>query len=375
MYDLFNYIFFFTRNYEGSSYKVKGFETQCDRLLSLQIIDNIIYTIGIPDKSGGLKPLPKRNREKDSQMKSEQQKSQKEPSLLSKLFFPEHIIDKNGSSMIPLRGLGSTIPSTTNNIDYQINIDDQLKKSTFSNLFDLNLRSAPFNLTADEISKLSFQYQSENIRFIPAVSITNNLQNAYLLPVQQNIRANNLNSTNVQLPSTSKSQKLNKTQGPSKTKTTTAKKNNFGNSSLTMHSSIQHMQIKTTTVQEQLCLDDHRETNMSVQQYLQTTSSSTHKQQTTNLLHVTRPGVSSQLIQNSIEQQVQLQNDVESNSNAAGTNVQQQQLLQQSQPNKNLTKGNVQQRLSPQTKNRSSNINVTKRSSPRQNPNKLSSLD
>jgi len=348
----------FTRNYEDSSCKVKGFETQYDRLISLQIIDNVVYTIGIPDKSGCLKPLSKRSREKDSQIKSEQQKSQKEPSLLSKLFFPKHIIDNNGSSMMPLRGLGSTIPSTNCNFDYQINIDDQLKKSTFPNFFDLNLSSAPFNLTADEISKLSFQYQSENIRLIPAVSINNNLQNAYLLPVQQNIRKSNLNSTNVQLPSTSKSQKLDKTQGPSKTKTT-VKQNNFGNSSLTMHSSIQQMQIKTTTVQEQLHLDDHRETNMSVQQYLQTTSTSTHKQQTTNLLqYVARPGVSSQLNQNSIvqqEQQVQQQNDVGSNSNSSGTNV--------------------QQRLSPQTNNRSSNINVTKRPSPRQGPNKLSSLD
>jgi len=143
-----------------------------------------------------------------------------------------------------------------------------------------------------------------------------------------------------------------------------------------MHTSIQHMQIKTTKAQEQLHLDDHKDTNMLVQQYLQTTSTSTRKQQTSNLLHVTRPGISSPLLQNSIVQQdqkMQLQHATGSNSNVAGTNVQQHQLLQQSRSNTNLTKGNVQQRLSPQTNNRSSN--VTKRPSPRQSTNKSSSLD
>ncbi|XP_022174568.1 uncharacterized protein LOC111036738 [Myzus persicae] len=366
-----------TLNYLESSCKVIGFDTPFDRLISLKMINNIVYTIGIPDKSGSLKPMPKRNREKASQMKSEQRKSQRELSPLSKLFFPQHIIDNNGNSKRPLRGLSSTIPNPTYNFEYQIN-NDQLKKSTLPNFLSMNLRSAPFNLTAEEISKLSSEYQSENIRLIPAVTITNNLQNAYLLPVQPNVRTSNSNSTNlhptnVQLPSTSKSQKLNKTQGQSKSKITTAKQHNFGNSSLTMHTSIQHMQIKTTTAQEQLHLDDHRDTNMLVQQYLQTTSTNTHKQQTSNLLQVTHPGMSSQVLQNSIvqqDQQVQLQHDVGSNSNLAGTNVQQQQLIQNLQSNTNLTKGNVQQRLSPQTNNRSSNTNVTKRPAPRKSPNK-----
>lgn len=343
------------------------------------MINNIVYTIGIPDKSGGLKPPSKRTKEKALQMKSEQQKSQKEPSPLSKLFFPQHIIDNKGNSMTPLRGLSLSTPNPTYDFEYQINTNDQLNKSTFPNFLSMNLKSAPFHLSVDEISKLSSEYQSKNIRLIPASDITNNLQNAYLLPVQQNIRTSNANSINahsknVQLPSTSKSQKLNKTQAPPKSKITTAKQHNFGNSSLTMHTSIQHMQIKTTTAQEHS--DDHKDTNMLVQQYLQTTSTSTHKQQTSNLLQVTRPGMSSQLLQNSIVQQdqkMQLQHGTGSNNNAVGTNVQQQQLLHKSRSNKNLTKGNVQQRLSPQTNNRSSN--VTKRPSPRQNPNKSSSLD
>ncbi|XP_060859769.1 uncharacterized protein LOC132936966 isoform X6 [Metopolophium dirhodum] len=370
-----------TLNYIDSSCKVNGFETPFYRLFSLQMINNIVYTIGIPDKSGGLKPLSKRTKEKALQMKSEQQKSQKEPSPLSKLFFPQHIIDNNSNSMTPLRGLSLSKPNHTYDFEYQINTNDQLNKSTVPNFLSMNLKSSPFHLSADEISKLSSEYQSKNIRLIPASDITNNLQNAYLLPVQQNIRtskANSINthSTNVQIPSTSKSQKLNKTQVPPKSKITTAKQHNFGNSSLTMHTSIQHMQIKTTKAQEQLYLDDHKDTDMLVQQYLQTTSTSTHKQQTSNLLQVTRPGISSPLLQNSIVQQdqkMQLQHGTGSNSNVAGTNVQQQQLLQQSRSNTNLTKGNVQQRLSSQTNNRSSN--VTKRPSPKQSPNKSSSLD
>lgn len=344
------------------------------------MIDNIVYTIGIPDKAGGLKSLSKGNKETAIQMKSEQ-KSQKEPSPLSKLFFPQHILNNNGNSMTPSRRSSSTTPIPTFNFQYQINTNDQFKNSSLPNFLSLDLKSAPFNLSADEISKLSSEYQSKNIRLIPAVDITNNLKNAYLLPAQQNVRASNANSinahsTNVQLPSTSKAQKLNKTQAPPKSKKTTAKQHNFGNSSLTMHTSIQPMQIKTTTVPEKLHLDDHKETNMLVQQYLQTTSTITHKQQTSNLLQVTRSGMTSPLLQNSIvqqEQKMQLQHSIGNNSNVTGTNVQQQQLLQQSRSNTNLKKGKVQQCLSSQKNNRSSN--VAKRASPRQSPNKSSLND
>ncbi|XP_026819668.1 uncharacterized protein LOC113558416 isoform X4 [Rhopalosiphum maidis] len=369
-----------TLNYVDSFCKVKGFETTFDRLMSLQMFDNTVYTIGIPDKSGGLKPIPKRNKEKSSQMKNEQ-KSHRESSPLSKLFFPQHIIDNDGNSMKPLRGLSSAVSNPPYNYEYQLNTNDQFKKSTPPNFLNMNLRSAPFNLSADEISKLRPEYLSENIRLVPAVAITNNLQNAYLLPIQQNVRTTSQNSTNIhstndQLPSTSKSHKINKTPGPSKSKITTAKQHNFGNSSLTMHTSIQHMQIKTTTVKEQLHIDDQRETNTLVQQYLQTTSTSIHKQQTSNLMQVTRSGMSSQLLQNSIVQQEQQQQSVGSNVSVTGTNVQQQQSLQQMRSNTNLTKGNVQQRLSsPQTNNRLSNANITQRPSPRQSPNKSSSLD
>ncbi|XP_060844677.1 uncharacterized protein LOC132924402 isoform X3 [Rhopalosiphum padi] len=370
-----------TLNYVDSFCKVKGFETTFDRLMSLQMFDNTVYTIGIPDKSGGLKPIPKRNKEKSSQMKNEQ-KSHRESSPLSKLFFPQHIIDNDGNSMKPLRGLSSAVSNPPYNYEYQLNTNDQFKKSNPSSFLNMNLRSAPFNLSADEISKLRPEYLSENIRLVPAVAITNNLQNAYLLPIQPIVRTTSQNSTNIhstndQLPSTSKSHKINKTPGTSKSKITTAKQHNFGNSSLTMHTSIQHMQIKTTTVKEQLHIDDQRETNTLVQQYLQTTSTSIHKQQTSNLMQVTRSGISSQLLQNSIVQQEQQQQSVGSNASVAGTNVQQQQSLQQIRSNTNLTKGNVQkqQRLSPQTNNRSSNTNVTQRPSPRQSPNKPSSLD
>ncbi|KAE9528871.1 hypothetical protein AGLY_012446 [Aphis glycines] len=369
-----------TLNYVDSFCKVKGFETALDRLMSLRMIDNTVYTIGIPNKSGGLKPISKRNKEKVSQMKNEEDKSRRESSPLSKLFFPQHIIDNDGNSMKHISGLSlaTSIPSC--NYKYQLNINDSFKKSTSPSFLNMNLRSAPFNLSADEISKLSSEYQSENIRLVPAAAITNNLQNAYLLPIQPNVRSINQNSTNVhstndQLPSTSKSHKLNKTQGPSKSKITTVKQHNFGNSSLTMHTSIQHMQIKTTTIQEQLHIDDQRETNTLVQQQLQTTNTSIHKQQTSNLLQVTRPGTSSQLLQNSIVQQEQQQHSIGSNVSVTGTNVQQQQLLQQIRSNTNLTKGNIQQRLSPQTNNRSSNINVTQRPSPRQSPNRSSSSD
>uniref|UniRef100_A0A2H8TRP9 Transcription initiation factor TFIID subunit 5 n=1 Tax=Melanaphis sacchari TaxID=742174 RepID=A0A2H8TRP9_9HEMI len=365
-------------NYVDSSCKVKGFETTFDRLISLQMINNTVYTIGIPDKSGGLRPIPKRSKEKTLQMKNEQ-KSRRESSPLSKLFFPQHIIDNDGNSMKPLHGLISTASKHPPfNYEYQLNTNNQFKKSTSPSFLNMNLRSAPFNLSADEISKLSSEYQSENIRLVPATDITNNLQNAYLLPVQQNVRTTNQNSINIhstndQLPSTSKSQKSNKTPGPSKSKITTAKQQNFGKSNLTMHTSIQHMQIKTTTIQEQLHIDDQRETNTLVQQYVQTTSTSTHKQQTSNLLQFTRPGMSSQLPQNSIGQQEQQQHSVGSSISVGGTNVQQQQLLQQMRSNINLTQGNVQQRLSPQTNNRSPNINVTQRPSPRQSPNQSSS--
>lgn len=370
-----NNFFFLIRNYVDSFCKVKGFETALDRLMSLKMIDNTVYTIGIPNKSGGLKLIPKRNKDKVSQMKNEEDKSRRESSPLSKLFFPQHIIDNDGNSMKHLSGLSLTT-SIPCNYEYQLNINDNFKKSTSPSFLNMNLRSAPFNLSADEISKLSSEYQSENIRLVPAAAITNNLQNAYLLPIQSNVRSTNSNSTNDQLPSTSKSHKLNKTQGPSKSKITTVKQHNFGNSSLTMHTSIQHMQIKTTTIQEQLHIDDQRETNTLVQQYLQTTNTSIHKQQTSNLLQVTRPGTSSQLFQNSIvQQEQQQQHSVGSNVSVTGTNVQQQQLLQQIQSNTNLTKENIQQRLSPQTNNRSSNINVTQCRSPRQSPNRSSSSD
>lgn len=377
---LYTNFFFLIRNYVNSFCKVKGFETALDRLMSLKMIDNTVYTIGIPNKSGGLKPIPKRNKDNVSQMKNEEDKSHRESSPLSKLFFPQHIIDNDENSMKHLSGLSlaTSIPSC--NYEYQLNINDNFKKSTSPSFLNMNLRSAPFNLSADEISKLSSEYQSENIRLVPAAAITNNLQNAYLLPIQSNVRSTNPNSTNAhspngQLPSTSKSHKLNKTQESSKSKTTTVKQHNFGNSSLTMHTSVQHMEIKTTTVQEQLHIDDQRETNTLIQQHLQTTNTSIHQQQTSNLLQVTQPGTNSQLLQNSIVQQEQQEHSIGSNVSKTGTNVQQQQLLQQIRSNTNLTKGNIQQRLSPQTNNRSSNINVTRRPSPRQSPNRSSSSD
>jgi len=341
------------------------------------MIDNIVYTIGVPLKPGGLKPgglkpidiRYKRNREKSSQMKNDLQQSNRKSSPFSKLFFPQHIIDNNKNPMSPLPELSLAALNSIHDFKYQLNTNHQFNRSESPNFLNMNLRSAPFNLTADEISKLSSEHQSENIRLIPAAAITNNLQNAYLLPIQQNVRTTNqssinVHSTKVQLPNTSKSNKLNKTHDPLKSKITTAKQQNFSNSSLTMHTSIQHMQIKTTTNQEH-----------PVQQFLETTNASIHKQQTSNLMQVTRSGMSSQSLPNSIiqqEPQVQL---LGSNNNVAGTNVQQQQLSQQLRTNKNLTKGNLQQRLSPQTKNRSSNINTTQRPSPRQNLNKSSSLD
>lgn len=344
--------------------------------MSLQMIDNKVYTIGIPDKLGCLKSIPKIHKETDSQIKNELEKSNKKISPLSKLFFPKQRFKNSTNLEKFIQEFKSSTLNRNHDLEYQSNTNQELNKSVCQHFLNMNLRSAPFNLTADEISKLSFEYQSENIQLISAASITNNLHNAYLLPVQQNVQTTNQisissQSTNVQFSSTSKSHKINKKHGTMKSKIT-AKQHDFANSSLTMHTSIQHMQINSTKNQEQLHKEDHRETNMLVKQYNSTTCTNILNQQTSHLLQVTRPGTS-QLLQNTTvqqEHQVQLQHCIESNINEPVTNVQQQQLLLQSRSNTNLAKGNIQQRLSPQTNIRSSSINVTQPSSSKQSHKK-----
>lgn len=288
-----------------SSKSVKGYTTKFDRLMALKIYDSIVYTIGVPSKTNIPKTSSVKHPIKINQGENDlhpDQKSSKEhfsssTSSSSKLFTPQPTIENNSNSVRSLRRPNSTIINHT--------VD----------LSNMDLQHSPFQLRSTDISRLSTDPQSNNIRLIhsPAKSTS-------LTLLKNDVQVANSNSSQIQ---STNAQPL-------------------------------HQNVQSTNVNFQ---------HLQLQNNVHITSSNIQQQQVSQMQSVIQPRVATQLLQkNSLqpEQQLQLQQSVGSNFQLANTNVIQSPVLQQLRPNTLLTKVNVQQLKSPQhTGIRLANMNIS----------------
>ncbi|VVC25853.1 Hypothetical protein CINCED_3A024820 [Cinara cedri] len=183
-----------TMDYVKTRKSVRGFQTKFQRLMSLCIIDTIVYTIGIEGVSSIMKPnITKLQKRASIKYKQQQERATlnryREPSPLSKLYFPDHIIENDGNSIRPLLGLSTTTMSVPKvDLEYQFNIGPNQTTQESTEFLRMNLQGFPFNLSTDDINKIISKSQSSHISLIEKhyskPSTKQILENALLLPTQ-----------------------------------------------------------------------------------------------------------------------------------------------------------------------------------------------
>lgn len=128
----------------NSSKKVKGFSTNFNRLMYLNILDSLVYTIGVSGESDFQNKLKTKQAKKVSkQMENEKdlKSHREETSPLSKLFYTKHIKNSD-TSLKPLHSLNSAFLN-----------NDFLK---------MNLTQPSSNPTINDVPKLNVENQLEN---------------------------------------------------------------------------------------------------------------------------------------------------------------------------------------------------------------------
>lgn len=189
----------FIRNYINTLKKVDGFTTKFNRLMSLKIIDNIVYTIGLPDKSTSSKPSIIQNQSNPT--KKTGNNPQHESTFLGdispfKFFLPQHAENNDKSLKQCLLGLNTTkMKSSLNDFKKQLTIDPSDTTLLTPDFFKMDLLRPPFNLTCDEASKLNSEYQSNKIKLTPKPTKTKTNQHSKRSSVQKNNKKTNTNSS------------------------------------------------------------------------------------------------------------------------------------------------------------------------------------
>lgn len=197
---------FWNRNYVNTVEKVEGFTTRLNRLLSLKIVDNITYAVGIPGKAVVPNSSSKRRQPMVTKPQTSRQQhgEQRAPSLSQPN--TENNSGDGGSPANPLLGSSSaTVNLAPCDFQYQLNVNpNSTTTQASSELLQMNLQSSPFNQTSDETTKLSSEYQSNNIRLVQkgskktTASTQNNCVHGTSSPgsSQTNVPPQNVQSTN-----------------------------------------------------------------------------------------------------------------------------------------------------------------------------------
>lgn len=372
LYYLYNTFFLFlNRDYVNTAEKVEGFTTSFNRLMSLKLINSVVYIIGIPGKA----TLPGSSSKKcivsdSNQIKCEphtSQQQQSEPSIFNKLFSKTHIVENNGNSVLPLFELNSSqINLSTCDLHYQLN-NNSKNTQVSSDFLQMNLQHAPFNLTTDEISKLNSENQSNNIRLIHKPSIK---------AIQTNVQITNPSSSqkNIQPTNISASQPFTNVSVSPQSHITNIRQ--LGKNQLPINKKLQHLKLQNSTVQTTNIQDIQEQHQSQLQETNQSTNVFVQQQPMLqyvlgNNVHMANVGVQKQqqqpvILPRPISQKSQkniLQQEIQrGNSNIKITrkNIVQQPQLQQIRPNTPKVKINIQQRKPQhQTNIRLANVNVS----------------
>lgn len=181
--------------------KIDGFTTKFNRLMSLKIIDNIVYTIGLPGKSAAPKSTIINNQPNST--KKTGNNPQNESTFLGdispfKLFLPQDVENNDKSIKQSLLGLNTTkMKSSLNDFKDQLTIDPSDTTLLTPDFFKVDLERPPFNLTCDETSKLNSEYQSNKIKLTEKPTKTKtNQQGKRSSSIQKNSKtANTTNSS------------------------------------------------------------------------------------------------------------------------------------------------------------------------------------
>lgn len=185
--NIYSFFFFFLiRKYLNPLKRVSGFETIFNRLTSLKRVNSILYAIGIatttaptavsktgskrfkPNASRKIKNERLQSQQQQPNQKSHTQKQQikdpnlpRDPSPLSRLFFPRHIIESNGNSMTLLNELSSTSTNqSASNLQFQVspNSINTLQEQTL-----LLQNDGSFNLINQQVIEQDPIHQSSTI--------------------------------------------------------------------------------------------------------------------------------------------------------------------------------------------------------------------
>lgn len=310
--------------------------------MSLKIIDNTVYTIGIPGKD--IIPnasIKKRQTKVTKRVKNDSQISQQQHSEPMPIPLQPNT-ENNSNSMKPLLGLNSVaINIPKSDLQYQLNINPNTTTQTLPEFLQMNLQCSPFNLTSDETTKLISEYQSNNIRLIQKApkKSTTTTQNNVQTTTNLNTSQINVQSQNVQPICINVSQPSNNQNVPIQSQIKNIQ-HQLGHSQLAVSKNSGTNLTTNVVVQQQPILNNRIGNNIVIQQ-----------QQLPQLQPMIRSRVNTtQLMQKSIPQQQEqhqqmLIGNVGSNMHIAGANVIQKPIFQQIRPNALLAaKMNVQQR-------------------------------
>lgn len=307
--------------------------------MSLQIIDNIPYIIGIQGKVCESKPTSTKHRKRSSQLPKNNLQQPREPSQSSKLSFL-HPTTENSNSMKP----GSSSTGMTSACDSQINsVNKKKRKIISSSDSNVKLLQKPYIKSKGSLQR--------NIQITSPNSTQTNIQSSsdqFVQQSQQNVQPTTIN--------------LSQNQVTMNVNTKQSKAKNCRNS-----------KAVKMDVEEQFVyrLQDSDKSNVmapqqqSVQHHLGNNihiANSTNKQQQSLTPAQLKTQISTKLNQknNAKQEQIRSQHLIGGNILITGTNIQQQQQsLFQLRPNISKSSiGNIQQQH--QSNIRLTNMNVTK---------------
>lgn len=357
----------FIRNYINTSKKVDGFTTKFNRLMSLKIIDNIVYTVGLPGKSAVPKSSIMKNQLNSTKKIGNNSHAQHESKSLVdispfKLFIPQHVENNDKSLKRDLLGLNSTkMKSSLNDFKYQLTIDPSDTTLLTPDFFKIDLERPPFNLTRDEANKLNSEYQPNKIKITQKPTKTKTTQHGKRSSVKKNSKTTNTNSSSKR--KNSSNQSIAK-HVPQQSQMTNAQQTRNNQSSTNVN--LQNLQLQSfgdPTV-EIIETDTQEPLQPKQKQLLQKKAgnsihkASTSKQQQKKLTpKPARTRLATQSVRKNILQQdqQQLQTNI---IHKPSTNPSQQQQYQKIQPNRSKKKNVQTRQLQQQTNFGLSDVNA-----------------
>lgn len=147
------------RNYTKTARKVKGFTTKLNRLLSLKIIDTLVYTVGIPAKFTPMEHQEDAAKTAENESHSQQKPRSSRALSPFKLFSSQFIIENDNNDSVK-----SKLKLNSTDLQNELTVDPSDTTLLTPEFFEMDLQNLPFDITSDEAAKLNSQYQTDNIK-------------------------------------------------------------------------------------------------------------------------------------------------------------------------------------------------------------------